>query len=168
MNLLKKIKKFDLVFIIIGAAFAIMSLFLPKSGRFALLDVTVDNLIIWGILIYMFLKVRKFSGGIKNNLYLYAVCLFLALFCLWMTKDLAMDLIAGPKVITLYNVKLSKLQGTKGLASLHYYINGSDLEGNDYKIEISGSDYTNINKTDTLVITYYENTDKLYEVGATK
>ena len=168
MNLLKKLKKFDLVYIIVGVAFLIGGLFLPKSGRFALLDVAVDNLIIGGIVVYIFIKVRKFSGGIKQNLYIYAICLFLALFSLWKTKDLAMDLISGPKVITLYNVNLSKLQGTKGLVSLHYYLNGSDLEGNDYRIEISGWDYTNISKPDTLIITYYENTDRLYEMGGAK
>lgn len=164
----KKLKKFDLVYIIIGVAFLIGGLFLPKSGRFALLDVAVNNLIIWGIFIYIFIKVRKFSGGIKKNLYLYVVCLFLALFSLWSTKDLAMDLISGPKVITLHDVNLSKRQGTKGLVSLHYYLNGSDSKGNNHRIEISGWDYTNINKMDTIVITYYENTNRLYDVGAAK
>lgn len=167
-SITKKQKKFDLVYIIIGVAFAIGGLFLPKSGRFALLDVAANNLIVWGIFIYMFLKVRKFSGGIKKNLYIYAVCLFLAVFSLLSTKSLVMDLISGPKVITLNNVNLSKRQGAKGLVSLHYYLNGSDLEGNNHTIEISDRDYTNINRTDTLVITYYENTDRLYDIGAAR
>lgn len=76
-----------------------------------------------------------------------------------------MDLITGPKVVTLYNSSLSKLQGTKGLSSLHYYLNGQDSEGNNYKIEISGRDYTRIGRQDSITVTYYENTDRLYDIG---
>jgi hypothetical protein len=165
MNLLKKLKKFDWVYTSVGVALSIVALFLPKSGRFALLDVAVDNLIIWGIVVYVFLKVRKLSGGIKQNLFVYVVWLFLVLFSLCTTKNFVMDIISGPKAITLYNVNLSMLQGTKGLISLHYYLNGSDSEGKHHRIEISSWDYNNFNRPDSFTITYYENTDRLYEMG---
>ncbi len=164
----QKIKKFDLVFVFLGVAFVVCALFLPKSGKFALLDVAADCIILLGIAIYLFLKIRKLNGGIKKNLYVFVVSLLFALFGLLSTKSMVMDAISGPKEIELHNVHLSKLQGIKGIITLNYYLQGSDSEGKDYEIEISSDVYYHWRKTETIDITYYKNTKRLYELGGGK
>lgn len=163
-----KFKKFDGVYIAVGVVVLLIGLFLPKSGHMALLDVAFDDILIWAIVVYFAIKVRKFTGGIKENWYLYIMCLGLGVFVVFTTTGLIRDFITGPQVIKLENVKLSKLQGAKGLASMHYYLEGTDIGKNEYKIEISGDEYSNLGTVSTIVVTYYENTNRLYEIGGTR
>lgn len=160
-----KIKKFDGIYISIAVLIVIAGLFLPKSGHLALLDVAFDTILFWAVTIYIVIKVRKIRGRIKENWYIYLLCLLFMVFSLWMTKNVVVDVIKGPQVIELQNIHVSKLQGTKGLSSLHYYMNGEDAEGKAYKIEISGQQYSSMSTRKTAVITYYENTKRFYGFG---
>lgn len=159
------LKKFDIIYITIGVAFVIIGLFLPKSGKLALVDVACDSVLLWGIVIYLFLKIKKLSGGLRKNYSLYIVCLGVCIFSGFITKDLVMDLIEGPQRIELYKSEITKLQGVKGMASLHYYLEGEDVEGNSYKLEISADDYANIDASGPVIVNYYKNTERLYDVG---
>lgn len=161
----QKIKKFDVVYIIVVLVFAIGGLCLPKSGQLALLDVAFDNILLWGLAVYLFLKVKKLGNGIRKNLYVYIICAVLGIFGIFSTRNLIMDVILGPKVIELHHVNKSQLQGIKGIAFLHYYLQGNDSEGKKYKIEISADEYMRVGTSQTVVITYYENTKRLYKFG---
>lgn len=161
-----KFKKFDFIYIIAAVIFAITGFLLPKSGRFALVDVAFDNLLIWGIIVYIVLKIRKLDGGVKKNLYVYAVCLCLGLFAMWITKDLVADLIIGPQTVELHDFEKSTRQGGKGLASQHYYLEGNDAEENEYKLEMSGEEYDNMPDENSIVVSYYKNTKRLIAINS--
>ena len=170
----KKLKIFDILYIVGVVVFVLLSLFMPKAGELALLHVTFNNFTLWGILIYLVVKVRKFNGGWRKNFYVYLICLFLGIFSIWSTKDLVMDLVSGVQEVELYNVKVSEIQGPKGLILHHYYVDGNDAVGNRYRIEISGNDYEklnsrynyrNLNSKDSVVLTIYKYTEKLYQIG---
>jgi hypothetical protein len=165
---MNKVKAFDLLYISIVIVFILCALFMPKTGKLALLDVAFNSFILWSIALYLFLKVRKLGGGIRKNLYVYAVCLILFLMGAWNAKNLALDLFSGPQEIVLYNVKVSKRQGSKGITSLHYYLDGEDEDGNRLRIEISGDDYTKIGETDNVLLTYYKNAKRLYKLGGAR
>ncbi len=164
---IKKIKTFDWVYIVTFLVFVISGVFMPKTGKLAMVDVAIDGIILWGIFVYLILKIKKLKGGIRKNIYLYLVSLVLALFSLWNTKNFVIDLVLGPQEIKLYDIDIEKRQSYRGIIGLHYYIRGIDENGDRHIIEISGNDYNFIkgNTVDTMVLTCYENTDRLYELG---
>lgn len=141
----------------------VSGLFLPKLGKFALVDVAFDNTVVRVLAIYIFLKVRKLDDGIKKNVYGYIVCGILIVVSVWFTKNLVSDIMSGPEQILLYNIEVTKNQGSKGVISLHYYLEGVDSQGTRYKIEISSDDYSKMASSDTLVIKHYKNTRRLYD-----
>lgn len=116
-------------------------------------------------MLYLGLKLHKGNGGAKQKLLGIIVLLVLLAFGIWSTKNLALDLATGPQEIELHDVEVSKRQGTAGLASLHYYLEGNDAEGNPYRMDISEEDYTNLGATEQLTVSYYENTKRLYALG---
>lgn len=164
---IKKIKTFDLVYISSLLVIVIAGVFMPKTGKLAMVDVAIDGIILWGIFVYLVLKIKKLKGGLRKNIYLYVVSLVLFLFSLWNTKNLVFDLVSGPKQIQLHDIGIENRQSYRGLIGLHYYLRGTDENGDRHIIEISGSDYNFMkgNTVDTMVLTYYENTDRLYELG---
>lgn len=164
---IKKIKTFDWVYISALLVIVIAGVFMPKTGKLAMVDVAIDGIILWGIFVYLVLKIKKLKGGIRKNIYLYVVSLVLFLFSLWNTKNLVLDLVSGPKQIQLHDIVIENRQSYRGLIGLHYYLRGTDENGDRHIIEISGSDYNFMkgNTVDTMVLTYYENTDRLYELG---
>lgn len=164
---IKKVKTFDLVYISALLVIVIAGVFMPKTGKLAMVDVAIDGIILWGIFVYLVLKIKKLKGCIRKNIYLYVVSLVLVLFSLWNTKNLVFDLVLGPQEIKLYNIGIENRQSYIGIIGLHYYLRGTDENGDRHIIEISGSDYNFMkgNTVDTMVLTYYENTDRLYELG---
>ena len=89
----------------------------------------------------------------------------LIVFSVWFTKDLVLDLLTGTEQVQLHNVDVTKLHGSMGLTSLHYYLEGVDAQGERYKIEINSSDYSKVSASDTLTIRYYRHTRRLYDFG---
>ncbi|MBE6052872.1 MAG: hypothetical protein E7212_03005 [Clostridium sartagoforme] len=164
---IKKVKTFDWVYISALLVIVIAGVFMPKTGKLAMVDVAIDGIILWGIFIYLILKIKKNKGGLKKNIYLYLVSLVLGFFSLLNTKNFVFDLVLGPQEIKLYDISIENRQSFRGIIGLHYYIRGTDENGDRHIIEISGSDYNFMrgNTVDTMVLTYYENTDRLYELG---
>ncbi len=163
----KKIKKLDWVYISAFLVFVISGVFMPKTGNLALVDIAIDGIILWGISVYLILKIKKFKIGLRKNIFLYLVCLVFCLFSLWNTKNFVLDLVLGPQQIKLYDIGIEKRQNYKGIIGLHYYLKGTDENGNKHTIEISGDDYNyiKVNTTDTIVFTSYINTERLYKLG---
>lgn len=165
---MKKIKKFDIIYILIYGAFLVCSLFIPKTGRLALLDVAMDTINLLGVVVYLLLKIRKSKGVSGNKIYTYVVFLFLGLLCIWSVKNFAIDLVSEPKVVELHNLELSSSRATKVYILSHYYVKGIDPDGDSHRIEISKSDCTYISAVESVTIKYYENTNRLYEIEYNK
>lgn len=164
---IKKIKAFDWIYVSAFLVFVISGVFMPKTGKLALVDVAIDGIILWGISVYLILKIKKFKIGLRKNIFLYLVCLVFFLFSLWNTKNFVVDLVLGPQQTQLYDIGIEKRQSAKGIIGLHYYLKGTDENGDRHTIEISGSDYNRmkVNTSDSIVFTYYKNTNRLYKLG---
>ncbi|NLP47086.1 MAG: hypothetical protein GX347_08625 [Epulopiscium sp.] len=162
-----KKKAFDIAYIIGMLAFAVCILFAPKAGKLAMVGMAIRVILVWGVFIYLILKTKKIKGGLKENIVIYIACLGIALFALWNTKNFALDLISGPQQMKLYNIEIEKRQNAKGLIGLHYYLRGTDEEGERHIIEITGRDYDYMRKNsrDSIEFTCYINTKKLYKLG---
>ena len=163
--MLKKIKSYDVVFIVLAAILAVGGLFIPKTGKTALLDSLSEVLFIWCIVVYVWVKTLKIKKNDGKPAIMYVVCVAAVLFSIWLSKDFVMDLVSGPKVTTLSGITVTKHNGSNGIFSLHYYLNGYDPEGNKHMIEISADDYEKISSRREITITYYEHIRRLYKLG---
>lgn len=167
--MLKKVKKYDLIFWVIALILAVGSVFIPKTGKTALIDSFVKLLFLWCIVIYVWIKVLKIKQDIKKVIIVYIICSAVTIFGIWESKNLITDFITGPKEITLYDATVMQYTGNKGFISLHYYLSGYDSEGNRYMIQISSDDYDIIaTGKQQITITYYENIKRLYKLGGAK
>ena len=164
---IKKIEIFDWIYVSAFLVFVISGVFMPKAGKLALVDVAIDSINLCGISVYLILKIKKFKIGLRKNIFLYLVCLVFGLSSLWNTKNFVLDLVLGPQKIQLYDIGIEKRQSAKGIIGLHYYLKGTDENGDRHTIEISGSDYNRmkVNTSDSIVFTYYKNTNRLYKLG---
>lgn len=164
---IKKIEIFDWIYVSAFLVFVISGVFMPKAGKLALVDVAIDSINLCGISVYLILKIKKFKIGLRKNIFLYLVCLVFCLSSLWNTKNFVLDLVLGPQKTQLYNIGIEKRQSAKGIIGLHYYLKGTDENGDRHTIEISGSDYNRmkVNTSDSIVFTYYKNTNRLYKLG---
>lgn len=58
-------------------------------------------------------------------------------------------------------VKDKVCYGTTGLFSLHYYLIGTDRQGERIQLEISGDDYTRLSGSNSVTIEYYKHTGRI-------
>ena len=89
------------------------------------------------------------------------VCIAVAL---WFSKDIGLDLAAGPQTATLTDIQLSKAQAHTGIFSHHYYLTGSDNNGVTLRAEITGEEYSRLPQGGTVTIEYYEHTRRIVKV----
>ena len=163
-RVLKRIKAYDVVFILLAAFWAVGGLFIPKTGKTALIDSLAEVLFIWCVVIYGWIKILKIKEKNRKLIFIYIVCVAAVLFGIWMSKDFMTDLISGPKETTLSGVNVTKHSGSNGIFSLHYYLNGYDSEGKKHMIEISSEDYEKIPSMGEITVIYYEHINRLYKI----
>ena len=108
-------------------------LLLPETGNLVLLDEFCDVAVIW------------------------IVCIAVAL---WFSKDIGLDLAAGPQTATLTDIQLSKAQAHTGIFSHHYYLTGSDNNGVTLRAEITGEEYSRLPQGGTVTIEYYDTRER--------
>lgn len=160
-------KKTEMIILVISAIVLIISLLLPVSGKFALVDELFDVLVLVCIIFYAMFELfntnklkEKISKGIK--IVVIVVCI---LFIGFLSKNLVLDVISEPKSVVLHNVATSSYQGYTGIFSSHYYVEGYDSNYNKHKIEISHSDFSRLSNKETINVDYFENTGRALSVS---
>lgn len=161
-----KIKRYEIVLCVLLLAVIVAGLFLPKSGPLVLLDELCDIFIIWVVCIYVIARIiqnrKTAETGIKTaGAILAVIC---AAVCLWFTRDIAADLVSGPKTAALTEVEVRQSQAHTGIFSHHYYLTGTDPQGKRIRVEISAGDYAGAAGTDSVTLVYYEHTGRTVSV----
>lgn len=162
----RKIKNHEIVLCILVLAVIAAGLLLPETGNLALLDELCDVVVIWIVCIYVIVRVLRnrtalpFSGRAAGAAAV-IVCIAVAL---WFSKDIGLDLAAGPQTATLTDIQLSKAQAHTGIFSHHYYLTGSDNNGVTLRAEITGEEYSRLPQGGTVTIEYYEHTRRIVKV----
>lgn len=162
----RKIKNHEIILCILVLAVIAAGLLLPETGNLVLLDEFCDVAVIWIVCIYVIVRglqnrtALPFSGravGVAAVI----VCIAVAL---WFSKDIGLDLAAGPQTATLTDIQLSKAQAHTGIFSHHYYLTGSDNNGVTLRAEITGEEYSRLPQGGTVTIEYYEHTRRIVKV----
>ena len=162
----RKITKYEIILCILVLAVIAAGLLLPKTGNLVLLDELCDVAVIWIVCIYVIVRALRnrtalpFSGR-AAGVAAVIVCIAVAL---WFSKDLGLDLAAGPQTATLTDIQLSKAQAHTGIFSHHYYLTGSDNNGVTLRAEITGEEYSRLPQGGTVTIEYYEHTRRIVKV----
>ena len=155
-----------MIFCILVLAVIAAGLLLPETGNLALLDELCDVAVIWIVCIYVIVRALRnrtalpFSGRAAGAAAV-IVCIAVAL---WFSKDIGLDLAAGPQAATLTDIQLSKAQAHTGIFSHHYYLTGSDNNGVTLRAEITGEEYSRLPQGGTVTIEYYEHTRRIVKV----
>ena len=162
----RKIKNHEIILCILVLAVIAAGLLLPETGNLALLDELCDVAVIWIVCIYVIVRALRnrtalpFSGR-AAGVAAVIVCIAVAL---WFSKDIGLDLAAGPQTATLTDIQLSKAQAHTGIFSHHYYLTGSDNNGVTLRAEITGEEYSRLPQGGTVTIEYYEHTRRIVKV----
>ena len=162
----RKIKNHEIILCILVLAVIAAGLLLPETGNLVLLDEFCDVAVIWIVCIYVIVRVLRnrtalpFSGR-AAGVAAVIVCIAVAL---WFSKDIGLDLAAGPQTATLADIQLSKAQAHTGIFSHHYYLTGSDNNGVTLRAEITGEEYSRLPQGGTVTIEYYEHTRRIVKV----
>ena len=162
----RKIKNHEIILCILVLAVIAAGLLLPETGNLVLLDEFCDVAVIWIVCIYVIVRVLRnrtalpFSGR-AAGVAAVIVCIAVAL---WFSKDIGLDLAAGPQTATLTDIQLSKVQAHTGIFSHHYYLTGSDNNGVTLRAGITGEEYSRLPQGGTVTIEYYEHTRRIVKV----
>lgn len=162
----RKIKNHEIILCILVLAVIAAGLLLPETGNLVLLDEFCDVAVIWIVCIYVIVRVLRnrtalpFSGR-AAGVAAVIVCIAVAL---WFSKDIGLDLAAGPQTATLTDIQLSKAQAHTGIFSHHYYLTGFDNNGVTLRAEITGEEYSRLPQGGTVTIEYYEHTRRIVKV----
>ena len=162
----RKIKNHEIILCILVLAVIAAGLLLPETGNLVLLDEFCDVAVIWIVCIYVIVRVLRnrtalpFSGRAAGAAAV-IVCIAVAL---WFSKDIGLDLAAGPQTATLTDIQLSKEQAHTGIFSHHYYLTGSDNNGVTLRAEITEEEYSRLPQGGTVTIEYYEHTRRIVKV----
>lgn len=145
-----------LVLIVIAAG-----LLLPKTGELALLDELCNISVLWIVCVYVVVKVVRNKTSKKAlGTGLVIVCLALAL---WFSKDLVLDLSAGPQRVVLSDIQVSEAQGHTGIFSHHYYLTGSH-NNETLRFEISAKEYSQLKPGASVTAEVYKHTGRIVKV----
>lgn len=159
----RKIRTYEIILCIFVIVVIVAGLLMPKTGALVLADEFCNVLVIWIACIYVIVKImqsrEKFSGSMKAvRLFIIAVCVALSVL---FTKDVALDLVSGPETAHLTDIQVSKTQAHTGIFSLHYYLTGTDGQGERIRLEISGDDYTRLSGSSSVTVEYYRHTGRI-------
>ena len=159
----RKIQTYEIILCIFVLAVVVVGLLMPKTGALVMVDEICDVLAIWTVCIYVIVRIiqsrGKFSGSVKAaRILVVAACIVAGVL---FTRSAALDLVSGPETIQLTDIQVSKSQAHTGIFSLHYYLTGTDSQGERIRLEISGDDYTRLSGSGSVTVEYYRHTGSI-------
>lgn len=131
----------------------LLRFFLPKAGTFALSVEYCDVLVIW---LFCGFVIRKTRDALPNAAWVLTILLCIG-FGLFFSKDLCLDLIQGPKTVTLTEVSVTSTQAHTGIFSRHVYLSGINPSGKRIRLELSKLEEAG----PAVTVTYYPNTGRI-------
>lgn len=159
--MMKKINIVEIILVILVLIVIAAGLLLPKTGELALLDELCNISVLWIVCVYVVVKVVRNKTSKKAlGTGLVIVCLALAL---WFSKDLVLDLSAGPQRVVLSDIQVSEAQGHTGIFSHHYYLTGSH-NNETLRFEISAKEYSQLKPGASVTAEVYKHTGRIVKV----
>lgn len=161
----EKIKKYDwILWAIVAVGLFAVKMFLPKAGKYALLDSGITAVICIGVTVYFIVKAVSKKLSFKEGAMTYIIIAVFAVFSVIIAKNVVIDLLIGPQELTLHNIEVyeSTSSGKYGTTK-SYYFTGYDESGEDYRIDINKEDGYRIVSADKVTFKWYENVKKFYE-----
>nr|WP_303182166.1 hypothetical protein [Lachnoclostridium phocaeense] len=136
---------------------------MPKTGVLIMVDELCDVLAIWTVCIYVIVKIIKSRGKISGSvkvarILVIAACVMIGVL---FTRSTALDLVSGPETTQLTDIQVSRSQAHTSIFSLHYYLTGTDSQGERVRLEISGDDYTRLSGSNSVTVEYYRHTGRI-------
>lgn len=128
-----------------------------------MIDEICDVLAIWTVCIYVIVRIiqsrGEFSASVKAaRVVVIAACVVIGIL---FTGNIALDLVSGPVTTQLTDIQVSRSQAHTGIFSLHYYLTGTDSQGERVRLEISGDDYTRLSGSNSVTVEYYRHTGRI-------
>ena len=162
----RKIKKYEIILCILVLAVIAAGLLLPKTGNLVLLDELCNAAVIWIACICVIARAlrNRTALSLSGKTARAAAVIICIAFVFWFSKDIVLDLAAGPQTATLTDVQVSETQAHTGIFSHHYYLAGSDNNGNTIRAEITMEEYNRLPQGGTVTIEYYEHTRRIVKV----
>lgn len=159
----RKIQTYEIILCVFVIAVIAAGLFMPKTGPLVMIDEICDVLAIWTVCIYVIVKIiqtrGKFSGSVKAvRILVIAACVVIGIL---FTGSPAPDLVSGPETTQLTDIQVSTSQAHTGIFSHHYYLTGTDSQGERVRLEISGDDYTRLSGSGSVTVEYYRHTGRI-------
>ena len=162
----RKIQTYEIVLCIFVLCVIAAGLFMPKAGPLVMIDEICDVLAIWTACIYVSVRIIRgirdrgpFPASVKAaRIFVIAVCVVIGVL---FARSTALDLVSGPETAQLTDIQVSRFQAHTGTFSLHYYLMGTDSQGERVRLEISGDDYARLSGSSSVTVEYYRHTGRI-------
>lgn len=167
----KKAKTKDIIVTLLCIAVIIIIFaklfFLPGTGRWAMINESIYPLLflVSGIYIIVVMVQNIRAGLIKKTGFFLGIVIACGLLggSVWMSGKIVSDIIHGPITTKVYSVKVEK----NGTRFFHYYLYGNG-ENQKIRATISRHEYYDLEKADTMEITYYPKTQRILDYKVLK
>lgn len=159
----KKIRLYEIILCVFMFAVIVAGLFMPKTGVLVMVDEICDILVIWSVCVCVIVRIilgrGQFTASVRIvRMFVITACVVIGIL---FTGDVALDLVSGTKTVQLSEIQVRRSQTHTGLFSLHYYLIGTDRQGERIQLEISGDDYTRLSGSNSVTIEYYKHTGRI-------
>ena len=159
----RKIQTYEIVLCIFVLCVIAVGLLMPKTGPLVMIDEICDVLAIWTVCIYVIMRIIRsrgaFSVSVKAaRIFVIAVCVVIGVL---FARSTALDLVSGPETTQLTDIQVSRSQAYTGIFSLHYYLTGTDSQGERIRLEITGDDCARLSGSSSVTVEYYRHTGRI-------
>ena len=159
----RKIQNYEIILCVFVLAVVAAGLFMPKTGSMVILNEICDVLVIWIVCIYVIVRIiqtrgKSFGSVRVVRVVVIAVCVVIGVL---FTGKPVLDFVSGPEATQLTDIQVSKSQANTGIFSQHYYLMGTDNQGERVRLEISGDDYSRLSGSSNVSIEYYRHTGRI-------
>ena len=159
----RKIQTYEIILCIFVLAAVAAGLLMPKTGPLVMIDEICDIVAIWTVCIYVIVRIIQSRGRFQASVKAARVLVIAACVAIGVlfTRSTALDLVSGPVTAQLTDIQVSRSQAHTGIFSLHYYLTGTDSQGERVRLEISGDDYTRLSGSSSVTVEYYRHTRRI-------
>ena len=166
----RKMRPYEIILCLFVLAVIVAGLLMPKTGPLVAVDELCNAVVIWTVCIYVIVRMIRRKGSFSTAAkavrgLVAAACLAIGI---WFSRDIVLDLASGPETVSLADVHVSSSQGRSGVTSRHYYLTGTDHQGERIRLEISGEDYTRLDGAGSVTVEYYRHTGRVVRYEESK
>lgn len=159
----RKIQTYEIILCIFVLTLVVAGMLMPKTGPLVMIDEVCDILVVWTVCIYVIVRIIQSRGRFPTSVkaarvLAIAACVVVGVLFMGST---ALDLVSGPETVQLTDIQVSRSQAHTGVFSLHYYLTGTDSQGERVRLEISGDDYTRLSGSNSVTVEYYRHTGRI-------